>query len=136
MSLQHENHQPHELTPAQQAAVERVLAAVSPAPPRIDRDRLMFLAGAASATATGPRPVASGRRQPPDRTEDALNDLPARGDPTGKLTLHARLLWPATSAVLGATSLVLAIALLIRPAPAEKIVVIEQQSGTAQDTLP
>lgn len=100
MSHEHENHEPPELR-----IVEQALAGLAPAAPRIDRDRLMFLAGQAS----------SGREP---RADANL----AKTRPIGKLSHPARLLWPATSAALAATSLALAIALVNRPAPAERIV--------------
>jgi hypothetical protein len=127
MSRPHEDREPHELAapawegeaPAEPlAAVERALAAVTPAPPRLDRDRLMFLAGAAN--------LASGRRQPPDGSATSLDYVPEQVHPIGKLTLPARLAWPAAAAALAATSLALAIALLLRPAPAERIVYLPQ----------
>jgi len=101
--------------PDELAAIERALAGVAPAPPRIARDRLMFLAGQASAEA-------SGGHQPPGSVALSIDDGPAEGHPTGKLTLPARQLWPASTAALAATSLALAIALLVRPAPQVQVV--------------
>ncbi len=113
MSCEHQNDRPDELTPAEQAwegeapaepfaAIEQTLAGLSPAPPRIDRDRLMFLAGAASATS------------------DLRPPIPVSRPP------NSAWLWPASTAALAATSLALAIALLVRPAPAERIVYLPQ----------
>jgi hypothetical protein len=99
MSRAHENHEPDELAPAEQAAIERSLAAVAPAPPRVDRDRLMFLAGQASALSDSRPPI-----------------------PDLRLPTLRTWLWPATSAALGATSLALAVALLVRPAPQVQVV--------------
>jgi hypothetical protein len=121
MSRQHENDRSDELAPAEQAAIERALAAVTPAPPRIDRDRLMFLAGAASAIG-GASATASGGRQPPGDFATPIDGDAERRDTTGKLTLPARLIWPASTAALAATSLALAIALLVRPAPQVQVV--------------
>ena len=89
----------HEHEPAELAAVERTLAGVAPAPPQIDRDRLMFLAGVASVTpgSAGPSPS------------------------------QARAwFWPASTAALAATSLALALALLVRPDPPQRIVYLDR----------
>jgi len=107
MSHEHENYEPQELK-----LVEQALTGLVPVPPRVDRDRLMFLAGAASAG----RDLASGRREPPDGVNLAERK------PIGKLTHPARPIWLATTVVLGSTSLALAIALLNRPTPVERIV--------------
>jgi hypothetical protein len=92
--MSHEHEQPG------LAAVERTLASVAPTPPRIDRDRLMFLAGAASAT-----PGSAG-----------ASPSHASVSRTGAW------LWPASTAALAATSLALAMALLVRPDPPQRIV--------------
>jgi hypothetical protein len=94
--------------PQQLTAVEQTLAAVAPAPPRVDRDRLMFLAGIASAQ--GQKPAEIG--------------LPPR--------IGRTWLWPAATAALGATSLALAIALLVRPAPPTQIVHVERQAARGE----
>jgi hypothetical protein len=110
--MSHEHEQPEELK-----AVEQSLAAFAPAAPRLDRDRLMFLAGAASASASAPASAqASGRREPPDGHESP------GGQTIGQLTLPARLLWPVTSAALAATSLALAVVLVTRPTPPSQVV--------------
>ena len=111
MSHPHESREPPELSPADQAALERALAAVTPAPPRLDRDRLMFLAGAASSNAAA---------SPESQT---LNPEPSFADL--RLPVHSWR-WPVATAALAATSLALAIALLVRPAPAERIVYLPQ----------
>lgn len=88
MSYEHENQ--NRLSP-----LEQTLGGFVPAAPRVDRDRLMFLAGQASA---GPSVV-------------------------GSRSVGGRSwYWPASSAVLAATSLALAIALVTRPAPQPLIV--------------
>jgi len=72
---------------------EQVLASFAPAAPQLDRDRLMFLAGAASVQGS----------------------VQTRQNPLW--------LWPASTATLAATSLALAIALFLRPAlPTQYIV--------------
>jgi len=141
MSREHENHQPHELTPfgaglptpppgsstagltAELRPVADALAALSPAPPRIDRDRLMFLAGAASAGAASSEP-------------QTLNPEPLTPVKGSGFSVQLSSIWPASTAALGATSLALAIALAVRPAPAERIVVVERPVNVAQDALP
>jgi len=107
---EHEDRRPiaDELTP-----VERALAQVAPRRVQLDRDRLMFLAGEASA-------LASMRREPPGMLS------PHRVDDTRKLTLPARLLWPAATAAFAATSLALAVALVLRPAPRVEFVYVDR----------
>jgi len=73
--------------------IEQSLAGFAPAPPQLDRDRLMFLAGAASVQGS----------------------VQTRQSP--------RWLWPASTATLAATSLALAIALFLRPAPQTQYIV-------------
>ncbi|MEX2173392.1 MAG: hypothetical protein WD872_03460 [Pirellulaceae bacterium] len=116
MSREYEAEQPEELR-----VVEQLLAAVAPVAPRLDRDRLMFLAGQASASASGRRLQASGRRGAPDG-----DDLP-HGEDIGKLTHPARQLrraWPVATAALAATSLALAIALFLRPQPTTRVEIV------------
>jgi hypothetical protein len=78
-------------------AIERALAGFSPAPPQIDRDRLMFFAGRANALA--------------NEQSQALM-LPTR---------HNRL-WPAATATFAATSLALAGVLAFQTASPPTIV--------------
>lgn len=112
MSREYEHHQSDELE-----AIERALAALAPAPPRVDRDRLMFLAGQASVIADS-RPSA-----PEPRTLNPNALIPAKGS---GFRVQWGSLWPATSAALAATSLSLAIALLMRPAPQIQVVYRDQ----------
>jgi hypothetical protein len=77
-------------------ATESLLKGFVPASSGIDRDRLMFLAGRASALAEAERPQ-------PSRSVKAGGDR--------------AWVWPAATAVMSATSLALAIALVVRPAP-------------------
>jgi hypothetical protein len=86
--------------PAELAAVETTLRALVPIPARLDRDQLMFSAGAASVETQ----VAQG--------EQAVG-LPQR---------PRSYFWQMAAGLLGATSLALAAALLVRPQPAERIV--------------
>jgi hypothetical protein len=84
-------------------ATESLLKDFVPASSGIDRDRLMYLAGRAAAFAeAGPRPS--------HRSRAAGNAW----------------IWPAATAVMSATSLALAIALVIRPAPS-----IAEREGSA-----
>src|SRR5439155_14349172 len=90
---------------------------------RIDRDRLMFLAGQASA-------MASGGCQATGKSDTSSNLM------TGKLTHPARLAWPASTAALAATALTLAIMLWLRPDARTQIVYIERPaSSPTTDTL-
>jgi hypothetical protein len=88
--------------------LEQTLAGFTPAPPQLDRDRLMFLAGAASE-------VGSRKPEVGDRSVGGRNWL-----------------WPASNATLAATSLALAIALFARPAPQPLLVVREATPPTVQ----
>jgi hypothetical protein len=74
-------------------AFERALSQFTPAPPSIDRDRLMFLAGKASAA--------------PGTQYSVLSTQ----------YFGRKWLWPASTAVCAATSLALAVALFLRPTP-------------------
>ena len=120
MSKEHEKYEPDEMTAQEQSAIERALATVAPAPPRIDRERLMFLAGAASATA---------------ESQNATEGVPYSAD-LRPLTSGADWRWPAATVALAATSLALAIALLIRPTPAERIVYVAQPVRAADQAIP
>jgi hypothetical protein len=99
--------------------IERALSNFSAAPPQIDRDRLMFLAGQASAEAS---------REAPGDKDDSNTQM------TGKLTHPARLakgdrlrwLWPASTAALAAISLGLLLILVVRPASQPLIVYRER----------
>jgi hypothetical protein len=103
--------------------IEQALARFVPAAPRLDRDRLMFLAGQASALASGQQLASGGCESPDNFDRSHSSDI-------GKLTLPARRmrgsgrawLWPASTAALAATSLALLIALVARPAPQTQIV--------------
>ena len=107
----------HEHEPPELAAVERVLAVVAPAPPRIDRDRLMFLAGIASATPGAV--VASGGREPAEVTAHSTRN---------------NWFWPASTAALAATSLALAVALAVQPDPPERIVYLVRPATNPAST--
>jgi len=146
MSRPHENHQPDELTPDAFGAglptppphstaglpeefreTAGWLSALVPAPPRVDRDRLMFLAGAASVNSDTRFSAPEPRTLNPDASS------PAKGS---GFRVQRGFLWPATSAALAATSLALAIALLARPTPAERIVYRDRPIHVAVDTPP
>ena len=104
MSHESENHKPDfgAVSP-----IEQTLANFVPARPQTDRDRLMFLAGQASVEAGKQEPVVSGQW------------------PVADMVVHRRngvWLWPASSAVLAATSLALLVALLTRAVPQPQVV--------------
>lgn len=105
-------------------AVERLLKSYSPTLPQIDRDRLMFLAGQASALASGGPGTAAQQWSVPGQL-----DAP-QSFATAKLTLPARRashgLWPASTAAFAATSLALAIALVVRPLPQPQVAYVER----------
>ena len=82
--------------------LEQTLRSFVPAPPRLDRDRLMFLAGAASVQGS----EVSGQVSEVARAKRAWT-------------------WPAATAALAATSLALAIALVVRTnAPPQVVYVV------------
>ncbi|MCU0878864.1 MAG: hypothetical protein MUF06_13860 [Pirellulaceae bacterium] len=93
---------PAELTP-ELSAVEQQLAALAPRAARVDRDRLMFLAGAAS-------------EQP--------SVLPPRAGQ------RSHWLWPTATGVLAATSLGLAVLLALRDAREPQIVYLPAPTET------
>src|SRR5205823_3631606 len=103
------------------------LASLTPVAARIDRDRLMFLAGQASTTASS---VASGGCQAPGTLAASSNPI------TGKLTHPARLAWPASTAVLAATALTLAIMLWLRPAARIEIVYVQRPASSSPSDMP
>ena len=93
----HDEQESHEHPlPAELAALERHLAALTPAAPRVDRDRLMFAAGRASAMAGGSPSVA--RPQPP-----------------------TVWLWPAATALMTAATILLATMLVWQRDEAEPL---------------
>ena len=108
MSHEHERREPHpdSLTP-----IEQALAGFTPSAPRLDRDRLMFLAGQASA-------------------EGRESEIGSRKADVHPPSNAGAWLWPASTAVLTATSLALLIALVARPAPQPQIVYLDRLSIT------
>jgi hypothetical protein len=76
-------------------ATQSLLKCFAPASSGIDRDRLMFLAGRAAGLAEAARPQPS---------------------PTSRTNGRHAWVWPAATAVMSAVSLLLAIALFVRPA--------------------
>lgn len=74
--------------------VEQALASFSPQSLRLDRDRLMFLAGQASAA----------------------------GLPVSNVQKQSSRAWPLSTAALAVCAAALGVALVIRPAPEEKII--------------
>jgi hypothetical protein len=114
-------------------AVEQALAAYRAAPPRIDRDRLMFLAGQASLSPG----VHAGSHTTDVSLSPGVHARMRRVDAAAK-----RWLWPASTAALAATSLALAVALLLLPQPRVEIVYREVpvevagENRVAAETLP
>ena len=94
--------------------VQETLAALAPRPPQVDRDRLMFLAGAAAA---------GGQRSGVGSRESAV------------VTSRNAWLWPAATAALGATSLALAIALDVRSDAPPQIVYVERPGMEAPQAI-
>jgi hypothetical protein len=103
----------HSEAPDDLKHVEQTLAATTPRPPQIDRDRVMFLAGAASVKGSGIVVQGSGTRK-------------AAG----------RWTWPAATAALAATSLALAIALIVRTNAPPQVVYIERPAPAAPAMRP
>ena len=111
--MSHEHREPH---PDSLTSIEQALASFAPSAPRLDRDRLMFLAGQASAEG---RESGFGSRKtdvyPPSNVGTRF--------------------WPAATAALAATSLALLIALVARPTPQPQIVYLDRppiaESGDA-----
>ena len=98
----------HSENPDDLKHVEQTLAALTPRPPQIDRDRLMFLAGAASVQGSG------------------FGVSKARGAWT----------WPAATAALAATSLALAIALVVRTNAPPQVVYVDRPAPAAPSMRP
>jgi hypothetical protein len=98
--------------------VEQTLAAMSPRPAQIDRDRLMFLAGAASVQGSGVR----------------VQGLGVRVQGSGRAM--AGRAWPAATAALGATSLALVIALIVQTNTSPQIVYVERPAPAAPAMTP
>jgi hypothetical protein len=113
MSNHNQHDRPREVNGDGNAAIERQLAGYVPTPPRLNRDRLMFLAGQASAVS----PTADGR----ERRVDAA-------------AIRSNWLWPAATAALAATSLALAMALFNRPASQVQIVYVPQPAAEVKAT--
>jgi hypothetical protein len=95
---------------AGEVSFEQSLAGIVPRPPQVDRDRLMFLAGTAAA-----RGQESG----------------VRGQEQLVIANRGAWLWPATAAALGATSLALAVALVVQSSSPPQVVYIERPAPEA-----
>ena len=102
------NQIPRDLKP-----VEQTLAALSPQPPRIDRDRVMFLAGAAS-----------------------VQGSEVRGQRSEVAKIKGAWTWPAATAALAATSLALAVALVVRTNAPPQIVYVDRPAPAAPAMRP
>jgi len=90
--------------------VEQTLAGCVPRAPQLDRDRLMFLAGAASAVG------------PTDHGQEHRVNAGAKWRAPG--------VWPSATVAFAATSLALAIVLVARPEPPAQVVYVNRPSAT------
>lgn len=99
------------------ASVESALVQFSPRAANVDRDRLMFLAGAAEARVQG-------------------SGLRSHGSGVQPSRLRSPLAWPAATAALAATSLALAVALVVRPEPPVRIVYQDRPAAVATTEPP
>jgi hypothetical protein len=123
---------------AELIGLEQSLGRLTPTPPRIDRDRLMFFAGQASASVSSASVSSasqmSAHETSPYQTSNGPVARPTARDPRG---LAGRF-WPASSAVLAATTLTLAVLLGSRPAPQPRIVyrdpITPSETSRAQNT--
>ena len=113
-----ENNEPRPLT-----AIEQSLASCSPTPARIDRDRLMFLAGQANALAG-------------ELHQGSMKHETSAQDARKRLTLPVRQswLWPASTASFAATSLALALALVFRADSQPPTIVYRDRPISTSDT--
>ena len=107
------------------APLEAMLSSLAPRAARIDRDRLMFLAGQASAQ------MASGERRPPVYLAEQIGVAQAN---------RSRWTWPAAFAGMTAAAAALLVLLVNRPEPRviERIVrvPIEAQRAFASQSRP
>jgi hypothetical protein len=100
------------------------LRRLSPTQPQIDRDRLMFLAGRASAVG--------------ESTQYSVLSTGCSGDlyhpvRTRATTGYGNLLWPAAASVLAATSLGLAITIAVRAVPSPPLIVVREAAPAQGD---
>ena len=95
--------------------IEPQLSAYAPRPPRIDRDRLMFEAGRAAAAS---HPASSAAR--------ALRPGVIAWFPPSPSAAPANWLWPVCTAGMTVIAVSLGLALLLRPAPLERVQVVER----------
>lgn len=128
-----DEHEPAEFELAPDlAAIERQLARLTPAAPRIDRDRLMFAAGQAAAGSTEPRRL--GYIAGPSRA----------GELSANLFRARAWFWPAATATMTAATLLLATMLVWQrasqsiavhqPAPPQPATVATAPAAQSVDT--
>ena len=103
----------HYENPDELKHVEQTLVSMMPRPPQVDRDRLMFLAGAASA-----------------------QESEVRGQRSEVAKIKGAWTWPAATAALAATSLALAIALVVRTNAPAQIVYVDRPAPAAPALSP
>ena len=112
-----DKHQPDERRlPAELAAVERQLAGLAPAGPRIDRDRLMFEAGRAAAEAElHAVHLGEGASVASSRSADQGTLTPALSPPRrifDQRERGKRWFWPAATATMTAATVLLSVMLV------------------------
>lgn len=113
------------ITPDALECVQQMLTRFAAAPARIDRDRLMFLAGRASAEGSGKSVQGSGDGRQGSELSTTFSVLstecPAPGGSVAALNVphqprrHAAWLWPAATSLFATTSLVLLVMVIARP---------------------
>jgi hypothetical protein len=113
------------------------LAACSPTPPQLDRDRLMFLAGRASVHPVPSTQYSVLSTEPAEQTVDRpphITEYPVLS--TQYLAPGAATrLWRSVAAVLAATSVGLAVALFTRTPPKPQVVVVRQTQPQIPKTV-
>lgn len=103
---------PSDVNPYQ---IEPELSAYAPRPARIDRDRLMFEAGCAAAVS-----------HPPPSAALALRPGVIAWFPAPQPTAPTTWAWPVCTAAMTLVATGLGLALLLRPAPLDRVQVVER----------
>ena len=130
MFNEHEPNRPSDEAqlPAELAALERELSRLTPAPLRLDRDRLMFTAGRASTNQDGRAMHIAG----PSRSGSLSRHIAGpswSGSWSGSLPLR---FWPAATAVMTAASVMLAMMLFWQTPPEHNDLHIAKQAAPQQ----
>jgi hypothetical protein len=96
--------------------VEAALRSLAPRSDRLDRERLMFLAGQASAGGRGDMPTTSVGISPALAASVRMApDTAYRDMPTTSVGMAPRWAWPSAFAAMSAVAATLLVALLVRP---------------------